>query len=219
MRKDLCMASGGKWAYVKAPRKTSVTQGNRRIWADQKKYEAVAVWIATGSLTQTALQTKIPIETLKTWKKQDWWNETVREIQDDDYSKLDATLTKVIDKALLELIDRVEKGDAMFDPRTGDIRRVPAKLRDLQQAVTSIVDKRQLIRKQPTKIVRQENTASQLQALAQEFAKFVTGQEKKETMEDLHVLIDGEDVFQNDDGTYEIKETTDAIHDQRQEKL
>ena len=72
-----------------------------------------------------------------------------------------------------------------------------------------------LIRKQPTKIVHQDTTANQLKNLAEEFAKFVTGIEKKDKLEDVSILVEGEDVVQNEDGTYVLKEQQDAIHDQR----
>ena len=55
-------------------------------------------------------------------------------------------------------------------------------------------------------IVQQESTANQLQNLAEQFAKFVTGQTKTEKLEDLHVLVEEEDVFQNEDGVYEVKD-------------
>ena len=198
--------TGGKWVYVKAKRKTDMSQGDRKLWADSKKYEAITVFIATGSLTQTALQTKIPFETLKKWRKSEWWADKIKELQEEDYSRLDAKISKTIDKALDELIDRVEKGDSMYDPRTGKIVKVPAKMRDVNRAFDSLLEKRQLLRKQPTKIVQQESTASQLQNLAEQFAKFVTGKAKEEKLEDLHVLVDEEDVFQNEDGVYEVKD-------------
>lgn len=200
--------TGGKWVYVKAKRKTDMSQGDRKLWADSKKYEAITVFIATGSLTQTALQTKIPFETLKKWRKSEWWADKIKELQEEDYSRLDAKISKTIDKALDELIDRVEKGDSMYDPRTGKIVKVPAKMRDVNRAFDSLLEKRQLLRKQPTKIVQQESTASQLQNLAEQFAKFVTGKAKEEKLEDLHVLVDEEDVFQNEDGVYEVRDTT-----------
>ena len=199
--------TGGKWVYVKAKRKTDMSQGDRKLWADSKKYEAITVFIATGSLTQTALQTKIPFETLKKWRKSEWWTDKIKELQEEDYSRLDAKISKTIDKALDELIDRVEKGDSMYDPRTGKIVKVPAKMRDVNRAFDSLLEKRQLLRKQPTKIVQQESTASQLQNLAEQFAKFVTGKAKEEKLEDLHVLVDEEDVFQNEEGIYEVKDS------------
>jgi hypothetical protein len=85
---------------------------------------------------------------------------------------------------------------------------VPAKLRDLNVAFNSLIDKRQLIRKQPTKIIEQQTTATQLQNLADQFAQFVTGKTKQEKFNDLvEDVIEGETVVQNEDGTWEVKET------------
>jgi len=76
-------------------------------------------------------------------------------------------------------------------------------MRDLNNAFNTILDKRQLIRRQPTKIVEQTNTAAQLQNLANQFASFV----KKTTQElPTQEFIEGETVIQNEDGTWEVKE-------------
>lgn len=210
----------GSWRYVAAPKRNNMSQVDRGNWSDKKKMEALGVFIATGSVTMAATQCNIPHETVKTWSKKDWWKDKIKEIQNEDYEKLDAKLTKVIDKALDSVMDRIENGEYMYDPKTGKTKIMPAKLRDLNTAFNSLMDKRQLIRKQPTKIVEQTTTAAQLQSLAEHFSQFVTGKVKKESFNELvDQVIEGETVEQGDDGVYYVKDTTDAIHDQRQEGL
>lgn len=199
--------------YVKATRKTTAhTPGN---WADKKKHEALAFWVANGSLLETSKHCGVPYDTLKNWKAQDWWKDQVRDIQNEDYDKLDVRLSKALDKALDEVMDRLENGEDIYDPKTGKIKKMPAKLRDVNHAFNSIMDKRQLVRKQPTKIVEQQNTAVQLQNLAEQFAKFVTNKTKEETIKDIQVdFIEGDNVVQTEDGSWEIKDNIDAVHDQ-----
>ena len=80
---------------------------------------------------------------------------------------------------------------------------MPAKLRDLNFAFNTLLDKRQLLRNKPTKIVEQHSTAVQLQNLADSFAKFVN---KTVTELPTEHYIEGDTVVQNDDGIYELKE-------------
>lgn len=188
-------------------------------WSEKKKAEALQYWIACGNLKKTSAKTQIPYETLKKWKQQDWWLNGVKDAQTEEYTVLDTQLSKGIDKSLTELMKRMKEGDSVYDPKTGTIKQVPVKMRDLNTTFHNLLEKQMLIRKQPTKIVHQDTTANQLKNLAEEFAKFVTGIEKKDKLEDVSILVEGEDVVQNEDGTYVLKEQQDAVHVRGQEKL
>ena len=195
----------GSWRYVKALRKN--TPGVPGLWSDKKKNEAIAVYLATGSATLTSEQINVPIHTLNKWKASTWWKDKVTELQKEDYDRLDTRLGKALDKALDEVMDRLEKGECMFDVRTGKVKRIPAKLRDINTTFTQLLDKRQLIRKQPTKIVEQQSTAAQLQNLADQFTKFVTGKLNEDRVIDLvKDCIEGENVVQLEDGSWGIKD-------------
>lgn len=198
----------GSWRYVSAPKKTSVSQTDRGWWSEKKKLEALGIYMATGSVTMAANQSNVPFETVKSWARSDWWKDKVKEIQNEEYDKLDSKLSKVLDKALDQVMDRIENGEYMYDPKTGKTKIMPAKLRDLNTAFNSLMDKRQLIRRQPTKIVEQTTTAAQLQDVAKQFAEFVTGKVKQEKFNDLvENVIEGETVEQGDDGVYYVKDT------------
>jgi DNA polymerase III alpha subunit (gram-positive type) len=195
----------GSWRYVKAPRRSE--PGVPGLWSDKKKNEAIAVFLATGSATMTSEQTNVPIHTINKWKVSPWWKEKVLELQKDDYDRLDTKLGKAIDKALDEVMDRLDKGEYMFDVRTGKVKRIPAKLRDINTSFTQLLDKRQLIRKQPTKIVEQQSSATQLQNLAEQFTKFVTGKLNEDRVVDLvKDCIEGDNVVQLEDGSWGIKD-------------
>ena len=129
-----------------------------------------------------------------------------KRIRSDEDQQMDAKLTKIIDRTLEKLVDSIENGEHIYDQRTGQVKRMPAKMRDLNNAFNTILDKRQLIRKQPTKIIEQTTTAVQLQNLAESFAKFV--QKTIAEPEDMH-FIEGDTVIQQEDGTY-------AIHEKRE---
>lgn len=214
--------AGGKYVYVAAPKKNDISQDDRAQWSDKKKNEALAFYVANGSLAETSRQCQVPYSTIKLWRSQDWWKDRLRDIQNEEYDKLDSKLSKALDKALDNVMDRIENGDYQYDPKTGQLIRVGAKLRDLNVAFNGLMDKRQLIRKQPTKIVEQQSTATQLTNLAAQFAAFVSGKPVKETVDQL-AYMDGDNVEQDDDGVYRVVDNTveidDAIYDERQEGL
>ena len=190
----------GKLVYVKM-NKTRAGQAGH--WKEAKRIEAVTTYLSTGNLTETGRLTGVPLKTMEQWKTSDWWKEMEKKIRSDEEQHLDAKLTKIIDKTLEKLVDSIENGEHIYDQRTGQIKRMPAKMRDLNNAFNTILDKRQLIRRQPTKIVEQTNTATQLQNLADQFASFV-----KKTVKELPAqeFIENDTVVQNEDGVWEVKE-------------
>lgn len=189
----------GKMVYVKMNKTKAGQLGH---WKESKKIETVTTYLSTGSNAETSRLVGVPIDTLNRWKTQPWWKEFIEKIRQDEEQQLDNKLSKVVDKALDNLLDRIENGEFIYDQKTGRVIRTPAKLRDLNAAFNNVIDKRQLLRKQPTKIVEQQGTATQLQALAESFAKFVNKQIKEPEMP----YIASETVQQNEDGTWEIKE-------------
>ena len=211
----------GKYVYVKAPKRNNISQADSRgWWSEKKKNEALAFYVANGSLAETSRQCQVPLPTLNKWKASDWWKDRIRDIQNEEYDKLDVKLSKALDKALDQVMDRIENGDHIYDPRTGQLRQIPAKLRDVNHAFNSIMSNRQLVRKQPTKIVEQQNTAVQLANLAAQFSAFVSGKKVTEKVDELAIeFIEGETVEQDDDGTYRVIDTgvDDAVYDEWQE--
>ena len=190
----------GKLVYIKMNKTKAGEPGQ---WKETKRIEAVTTYLSTGNLTETGRLTGVPLKTMEQWKTSDWWKEMEKKIRSDEEQHLDAKLTKIIDKTLEKLVDSIENGEHIYDQRTGQIKRMPAKMRDLNNAFNTILDKRQLIRKQPTKIVEQTNTATQLQNLADQFAKFVN--QKVIEPEPIHYIAD-DTVIQNEDGVWEVKE-------------
>lgn len=156
--------------------------------------------MATGSQALTSAMTKVPESTIVVWRKQEWWTERMKELRSDNAVQLDARLTKVMDKALDAVVDRIENGEYMYDPRTGEVRRVPAKLRDLQKVAVDSIDKKLLLQKgnKQEQETKQQITADHLVLLAREFAKFATGKAPDEAKE-VKSVIEGEhlEVFES----------------------
>lgn len=170
-------------------------------WKEAKKIEAVTTYLSIGNLAETGRLLEIPYKTLEGWRYSDWWKELTAKIQAEGDQELDAKTSKIVDKALDQIMDRLENGDHIYDQKTGRIRRAPVKLRELNATFNTLLDKRQLLRNKPTKIVEQQNTATQLQNLANEFAKFV---QKTVTQKPEMPFIEGDTVIQQEDGSYAV---------------
>ncbi len=180
--------------YVVYVRNKKTKAGERGIWPEKKRIEALTTFMATGSQAMTSAMTKIPEETIRSWRKQDWWKERMDELKSDNTVQLDTRLTKVMDKALDAVIDRIENGEYMYDPRTGEIHRIPAKLRDLQRVANDSIDKKLLLTKRNTQeqAVNKQITADHLVQLAKEFAKFANKGKAPSEAADLKHVIEGE---------------------------
>lgn len=192
----------GKWRYVKDPQKTTAMQEG--YWADEVKDKAISLFSSCGNLAQVARELNVPYKTIQKWKQTEWWKDKTKELQAEHQDKVDVKLTQALDIAIDGLTDRLINGDTVVDPRTGKERVVPAKLRDITNAFNTILDKRQLLRKQPTRIVEQSTTATHLQNLAEQFAKFVGKQEQEKI---VNHVIEGETVeYDAESDTYQLKE-------------
>lgn len=155
-------------------------------WKDSKKVEVVTTYMSTGSLRLTAAICKVPEITVNEWKRADWWKKIEEDLRNAENFELSSRLKNIVDKSLDTVLDRIEGGDHMFNPRTGEIIRVPVKLRDAVRAMDSAVDKRQLLTNQPTKIVEARSIEDRLANLANEFAKF----SQSRTIEHTDEVID-----------------------------
>lgn len=167
----------GYQVWVKT-RKNKVTDPSR-MWSDKKKLEAVTTYLATGTLAMTSAMTTVPVETLRVWKRSDWWKKYEEELQYEDDIELGTKLTKVMDKALDQVMDRLDNGEFVYDNRTGKVKRVPVSMRDSGKIVNDIIDKKQLIRKRKDRVKAEDQpkqvTADHLVQLAQAFAQFASG--------------------------------------------
>lgn len=179
----------GHYVYVKTKKKGAGTPG---LWTEAKKVELVTTYLSTGSLLMACGICKVPYSTAKFWKTQPWFKEMVDNIQAEDTTQLDAKLSKIVNKTLEVISDRLEGGDYILDSKTGTVKRVPVKMRDAKTVAVDLFDKRQLIRKQPTKITEQQTVDKRLENLAERFEKFVGSSSTIRTPE-LPTTIDAEE--------------------------
>jgi hypothetical protein len=178
----------GHYVYVRTKKTKPGEPGH---WSDKKKIEAVTTFLATGNLVLTGKMLNVPEETLRKWKASDWWAELTDKVQEEDNLQLSAKLNKTLEKSIEAVNDRIENGEYMYDPRTGKLRRVPARLRDLHKVSTDLIDKRMLLKKaRPVERVSVENVEGRLLKLAETFATLALGKTPQEKV--VNEVIEGE---------------------------
>ncbi len=166
-----------------------------KSWSYKSRVEALTVYLTLGNAKATAEHTGIPATTIRDWMNKPWWTELAEEIRKEKEDEIDAKLTKLIDKTLSTLEDRLTEGEVVYNPRTGEQVRVPVKTIDAVRIFDKVHEKRALTRGDPTKRVENVTTEQRLLSLANQFTKFGKGQ----VVEDAdfeEVIEDEEDIIQ-----------------------
>lgn len=169
-------------------------------WSDSQKLETVKCWLLTGNLAMTAGIVKVPEDTVRRWAKTTWWAQIVDDLHQEDQLLLSARLKKIVDKSFDVIEDRLEKGDFVYDQKTGQMRRKQVNMRDAHKVAIDLVDKREKLLAGHGPKASEEQVADKLIKLAEKFAE-LAGARKLETN-----TIEATDV--------QVKETsTDALSD------
>jgi hypothetical protein len=169
-------------------------------WSEDDRIRAASVYAITGNAQRTSEITKIPAGTIRQWKTQQWWPQVLDRVRTEHDDELDAKISKVIEKTLNQVEDRVDNGDWVYDSRAPEgqqLKRVPMKGKEIAVTTSIMFDKRDLIRRKEKSVVEGQSTQQLLKGLLDEFRKF-TGQKTvegvvldKEITEDTE-LSDGE---------------------------
>lgn len=155
-----------------------------KTWDYKSRVTAVTAYLATGSNTEAAACIGAAEGTIRSWRKTQWWDELAHEIRQRKGDELDAKLSNIIDKVTETINDRLDNGEAHYDTKTGNIVRVPVKMKDAAVVGAIGFDKRQLLRGEATSRTEHVSTAQRLESLADHFKGFATGQTLEGEVED-----------------------------------
>jgi hypothetical protein len=191
-----------------------ITQRNLKVrhvknnsWPIEKKIEVVSQFLVLGNMKMVAAVTGVQHSLIRQWKGQPWWKELEAEIRQTQNIEMDTKLSKIVDKSLDAVLDRVENGEFFYDQKEGKVKRKPANLRDVSRVSVDMISKRELLRGNATerKETSQVSVAEQLKMLAEEFAKWQT---KPKEVIDVEMV---EVVTYEDKGNQEGKVVDDSI--------
>ena len=149
-------------------------KGKTYKWYNENdRIEAASVYALTGNAKRVEEITGIPSDRVRQWKTTEWWPQIIDRIRAEKDDELDVKLTKMIDKSVQAINDRLDKGDYQYDVRTGELKRKPLGGKEVAVMTSIFVDKRELLRKKVDKKVEETTITDRLKKLSEEFTKFV----------------------------------------------
>lgn len=155
--------------------KVNIPHAKNATWPVEKKIEAVTTWLALGNLRQVAAVTGVSHGMIKQWRIAPWWKELEAEIIASRRVAAANKLSKIVDKSLDVIDDRLDNGDFVYNSKSGEIHRKPVTLRDATTAANALMQRAAIIEKlnKDEQVVEATQTIQeQLISLAAEFAKF-----------------------------------------------
>jgi hypothetical protein len=109
-----------------------------------------------GNMAATARRFQTSIYVIKKLTQQAWWQELSTRIQSESKTSIDAGFTRLVEKGLRAMEDRLDNGEIEFVKEGPDgekeVVRKPLRAIDIARITDMAFMKRQLIRNQPTDI-------------------------------------------------------------------
>lgn len=190
-------------AETQLKRAKNYARRNTQAWSLEKRIDCVTKYLVLGNRALVAELTGVNYGTLRVWMKSDWWASLEAEIKSAKRIEKSSKLTKIVDKALEAVDDRITNGNVKYDFKTKEVFRVPVSVLEAAKVANDLMQRQEALDKVSVDEVKQEQTQSiqdQLKFLANEFAKF-----------NGHAPIQVVDMVKEED--------SDAIHDEWEEGL
>ena len=164
----------GKMVYIPSKK----VAGDDTHWPKKKRMEVIISYLSTGNLRLTAALHGISYNTVQRWKRYPWWEEMIQEIHASQTIKTNSSLSKIVDKTIDHMNDRLDNGDPILDSKTGKILRIPPKLRDVKSVAKDLLEQQRYLKKEiygKQNEKESETINSRLLSLAEKFAEMATG--------------------------------------------
>jgi hypothetical protein len=162
--KPYILTNGGKY-----PKDVRIAGTN---YSDEKKLEVVATYLACQSQVETSKITGVPVPTIRSFMKTKWWEPACSKVRTLDKSKKLTKLSRIVNKALDLIEDRITDGDYLYDQKTGEVKRVPMSAKNSISAANGLIDRFLLLNKSFEEQVEAKDSGDKLSQLADAFAKF-----------------------------------------------
>lgn len=156
-------------------------------WTYDTRLTVCELILQTQNHRLVAEITEVPLETIRDWKKQDWWPKIVEEVQKIKRAELNSRLTKIVDTALSKIEDRLENGDYVLNNKTGEVVRKPVSLKDANQVAKDILGQQISMQRAEHEVKIETDTKDLLNNLAKEFAK-LNRKIKQNSAEDIQFV-------------------------------
>lgn len=177
-------------------------------WSDVQRTELIQMYLMTGNLRIASATLKIPYETARTWKVQQWWKELEHELRTQQDFEVSAKLATIVERSLTALQDRIEHGDFIYDSKVGKMVRRPIPAKDANKIVNDMLDRRDTLEGKQNAQSTQGVAMDKFIQLAERFADLAQKKTEKATVEVTDVIY-----------VTEPQENTDAVHEERETRL
>lgn len=183
-----------KMKYIPTGRRRAVASFKDH-WSDSQKLECVKTYLILGNLTLTASALGIPHNTVKTWKKSEWWKTIENELMVQEDLQLGDRLKKIVNRSYDVIEDRMENGDFVYDQKTGQMRRKPVAMRDAHKVGLDLQQRRdELVRRHiEGESISTDKIEKTLNELAKRFEDIANGVNKQQRPVEVTDVIFGED--------------------------
>jgi hypothetical protein len=169
----------------------------------EKRIEVVTKVLALGNMRLVSELTGVSYQLIRQWKAMPWWNELVDEIRASRNAALDTKLSKLVDKSLEVVADRVEYGNIYMDKK-GELQRKPLTALEANKIAVDMLNQETLVQKRQmaeSEGMQVASMADMMRDLAKQFAAF--NRTSKAGATDLPY----------------VERTDNAVHDEREEGL
>ena len=150
---------------------------NPSWFPQQTKIDACTMYCVYGDVDEVSKLTKVPVKYIRQWKEEPWWSEIQKKVFVEQNEKLGSRISSVLDKSLGEIEERLTNGDYLWDVRKSKLVRKPIDTKVLSNLFNNLVNRRQLIRGEPTSITNKVGVDDRLKFLAEQFEKFASAKE------------------------------------------
>lgn len=182
----------------------------RTKWDKDDVIKAARHYLVTGTFKAVERDLNIPTMTVRNWAKKDWWPILLEEINYLRNIETDGQMTTIMEKAMSEVIDRLENGDTVVIK--GELVKKPVGARDAALVAAIMFDKRQVHRGDPTQIQQKNfNIDDRLLQLKETFDDLAKRNEEKvvasyDDIEDAELIQIAHEVEE------EVEEIREALH-------
>lgn len=183
--------------------RVSMKHSPKHKYPVEKRIECVTKCLALGNIKLVAELTGVSYGLLRVWRTMPWWKDMEAEILAARRAETDTKLSKIVDRSLAIVADRLDNGDWAYDKKTGTAYRKEINVLAATKVASEMLQRQDMLKKQEqveTSAQQTQTVADQIAHLASEFAKFNT---KRTITSDVT----------------DVQEKTFALHDEREARL
>lgn len=158
--------------------KRDLSHEKHKMFPPEKRIEVVTKWMALGNMRLVSELTGVSYGLCRIWKQQPWWADLVNEIRASRDIQVDNKLSKLVDRSLDIISDRLDNGNIVWNKKVGEYDRVPVNLKDTNKVANDLLNQQLNLSKKKvieSQADQKKTVQDQIAMLAQEFAKFNSG--------------------------------------------